>query len=92
MKEVQPVFKVVQLTEVEVTDVSKAVELLSKGSSIRSTESTSMNSNSSRSHAVFTISLISSDMADGSTVTRKINLVDLAGSENPNRTQAGGHE
>ena len=91
MKEVQPVFKVVQLTEVEVTDVSKAVELLSKGSSIRSTESTSMNSNSSRSHAVFTISLISSDMADGSTVTRKINLVDLAGSENPNRTQAVGN-
>jgi len=91
VKEVQPVFKVVQLTEVEVTEVSKAIELLCKGSSIRSTESTSMNSSSSRSHAIFTISLVSRDMADGSTVTRKINLVDLAGSENPNRTQAVGN-
>jgi len=91
VKEVLPVFKVVQLTEVEVSTVSEAVELLEKGSNIRSTEATNMNSSSSRSHAIFTISLVSRDMADGSTVTRKINLVDLAGSENLNRTQAVGN-
>ena len=91
VKEVQPVFKVVQLTEREVTTVPEAVELLSKGSKLRSTESTSMNSNSSRSHAIFTISLVSRDQSDGSTITRKLSLVDLAGSENPNRTQAVGN-
>jgi len=90
VKEVQPVFKIVQLTEVEVNTVADAVNLLSKGSKIRSTEATCMNSSSSRSHAIFTISLVSRDSTDGSTVTRKINLVDLAGSENANRTQAVG--
>ena len=41
--------------------------------------------NTSRSHAIFTISLVSADQA-GSTITRKLNLVDLAGSECSNRT------
>eukprot|EP00092_Neocalanus_flemingeri_P041702 GFUD01045421.1.p1 GENE.GFUD01045421.1~~GFUD01045421.1.p1 ORF type:complete len:799 (+),score=280.70 GFUD01045421.1:73-2469(+) len=90
VREIQKgLFKVVQLTEVEVSTVSGAVELLSKGSNLRSTESTALNSNSSRSHAVFSISLVSADQT-GSTITRKLNLVDLAGSESSNRTQAVG--
>eukprot|EP00092_Neocalanus_flemingeri_P041701 GFUD01045420.1.p1 GENE.GFUD01045420.1~~GFUD01045420.1.p1 ORF type:complete len:843 (+),score=287.48 GFUD01045420.1:73-2601(+) len=90
VREIQKgLFKVVQLTEVEVSTVSGAVELLSKGSNLRSTESTALNSNSSRSHAVFSISLVSADQT-GSTITRKLNLVDLAGSESLNRTQAVG--
>jgi len=90
VREVQPIFKVVQLTEMEVTTVAEAVELLVKGSNLRSTESTAMNNASSRSHAIFTISLVSADQA-GSTITRKLNLVDLAGSECSNRTQAVGN-
>jgi len=78
----QGMFKVVQLTEVEVTTVTGAVELLARGSNLRSTETTALNSCSSRSHAIFSISLVSADV-EGSTVTRKLNLVDLAGSETP---------
>jgi len=83
VRELQPgKFKVVQLTEVEVTTVSEAVELLARGSKLRSTESTAINNYSSRSHAIFSISLVSASQA-GSTITRKLNLVDLAGSEQP---------
>ena len=90
VREVQDVFKVVQLTEVDVSTVSDALDLLTKGSKFRSTESTSMNLNSSRSHAIFTVTLVSADL-EGNTITRKLTLVDLAGSESSNRTQAVGN-
>lgn len=82
-------FSVVQLTEIEVTSITEAMNLLHTGGRLRTTEATAVNQNSSRSHAVFSISLVSAD-PDGNTVTRKLNLVDLAGSESLNKTGAVG--
>ena len=90
VRELQPgSFSVVQLTEIEVTSITEAVNLLHTGGRLRTTESTAVNQNSSRSHAVFSISLVSAD-PEGNTVTRKLNLVDLAGSESLNKTGAVG--
>ena len=90
IREIQPgLFKVVDLTETPVSSISTAVEILSRGAKLRSTKSTSLNCQSSRSHAVFTIRLESTD-GEGSTTTRKLNLVDLAGSENSNKTKTIG--
>jgi len=85
----QGLFKIVQLTEILVRDRTEALSLLEQGSSLRSTESTNLNQQSSRSHAVFTLN-ITSDNDQGFLVTRKLNLVDLAGSESVRRTQATG--
>ena len=62
------------------------MDLLSRGGRLTTDhKSTALNSNSLRSHAVFSINLVSEDR-DGNTntVTRKLNLVDLAGSESQN--------
>ena len=82
-------FKVAQLTEMEVTSMAEAMNCLYTGGRLRTTEATAVNQNSSRSHAVFSISLVSAD-TDGNTVTRKLNLVDLAGSESLGKTGAVG--
>ena len=56
VREIQPgLFKVVDLTESPVSSISTAVEILSRGAKLRSTGSTTLNSQSSRSHALFTI-------------------------------------
>ena len=89
VRELKPgCFKVVDLTEEPVSSVAEAVELLSRGGQVRSTEATALNTNSSRSHAVFSISLVTSDGVTN--ITRKLNLVDLAGSENSNKTKCVG--
>ena len=90
VREVHPgSFRVMQLTELEVTSIKEAVDLLTRGSLVRTTEATALNSQSSRSHAIFSISLVSADN-DGNTITRKLNLVDLAGSESQAKTGAVG--
>ena len=82
-------FGVVQLTEIEVSSMTEAMNLLHTGGRLRTTEATAVNQNSSRSHAVFSISLVSAD-PEGNTITRKLNLVDLAGSESLSKTGAVG--
>ena len=53
VRELKPgCFRVVHLTGVEVTSVSEAVGLLSRGVSVRSTEATALNSSRRRSHGV----------------------------------------
>lgn len=71
------------------------VERLMKiGDTNRTTASTKMNDTSSRSHAVFTLTLkqIQHDIATDSTIERlaRMRLVDLAGSERAGRTEATG--
>lgn len=68
--------------------------LMKMGDLNRTTASTKMNDTSSRSHAVFTLTLkqIQHDIATDSTIERlaRMRLVDLAGSERANRTEATG--
>ncbi|PHU20482.1 Kinesin-like protein FRA1 [Capsicum chinense] len=86
------------VTEAEVRTKEEMASFLLRGSVARATGSTKMNSQSSRSHAIFTISLEQRRIANcssGSTkddgddiLCAKLHLVDLAGSERAKRTGA----
>ncbi|TVU28486.1 hypothetical protein EJB05_20005 [Eragrostis curvula] len=88
------------VTEAEVKSKEEMASFLARGSSSRATASTNMNRQSSRSHAIFTISLeqkrtsgTASDKSassDYDILSSKFHLVDLAGSERAKRTGADG--
>ncbi|XP_016481104.1 kinesin-like protein KIN-4C [Nicotiana tabacum] len=83
------------VTEAVVRTKEEMASFLMRGSVSRATGSTKMNSQSSRSHAIFTITLEQKRMAncsmndDGDDILcAKLHLVDLAGSERAKRTGA----
>ncbi|KAL4891260.1 P-loop containing nucleoside triphosphate hydrolase protein [Aspergillus ambiguus] len=82
------------LTEVTVRNYSEIMKYMRKGDVSRTVASTKMNDTSSRSHAVFTITLkqIHHDLSTDETTERtaRIRLVDLAGSERAKSTEATG--
>jgi kinesin family protein 4/21/27 len=83
------------LNSKQVTSAAKALELLNEGTRNRITASTNMNAGSSRSHAVFTVTLDqvvrSHDNPDDvHQMQSKLTFVDLAGSERIKRTGAEG--
>ncbi|KAK1824690.1 hypothetical protein LTR12_000747 [Friedmanniomyces endolithicus] len=82
------------LTDESVKCYEDIERLMKTGDTNRTTASTKMNDTSSRSHAVFTLTLkqIQHDIATDSTIERlaRMRLVDLAGSERANRTEATG--
>ncbi|KAK2389228.1 kinesin protein KIN-12B [Trifolium repens] len=82
------------LTEEQVSTMKNVTQLLLKGLSNRRIGATSINSESSRSHTVFTCVVESrcKSAADGVSrlKTSRINLVDLAGSERQKSTGAAG--
>ena len=73
----------------EVKSVEDAMGVLADGARNRATGATAMNATSSRSHAIFTMSL-SIKLANGKTFAPKLHFVDLAGSERAKRTGASG--
>ncbi|CAG9817005.1 unnamed protein product [Phaedon cochleariae] len=73
-----------------VDSIESITELLNRGNKNRVTKSTLMNDISSRSHAIFTVTIESKNRLDNKTTVGKLNLVDLAGSERASRTQATG--
>ncbi|CAA7019454.1 unnamed protein product [Microthlaspi erraticum] len=91
-------------TEVSIATKEEMASCLEKGSLARATGSTNMNNQSSRSHAIFTITLeqtreisstsevkdsVDEDMGE-EYCCAKLHLVDLAGSERAKRTGSGG--
>ncbi|OIW16560.1 hypothetical protein TanjilG_17733 [Lupinus angustifolius] len=76
------------VTEPEVKTKEEMASFLSRGSLARATGSTNMNSQSSRSHAIFTITMEQKNGDD--VLCAKLHLVDLAGSERAKRTGADG--
>ncbi|XP_044019738.1 chromosome-associated kinesin KIF4 [Aphidius gifuensis] len=83
--------KVVGLSEIEVKNVDDTFKCLSQGSAGRATGATNMNNQSSRSHAIFTITVYQQKIDDNDTaMTSKFQLVDLAGSERSKKTGATG--
>ena len=74
------------LTTRRVTSAEQAVKVLHKGTLKRTTAATLMNLTSSRSHAIFTVTLT----RQHSGVTSKLTFVDLAGSERMKKTGAYG--
>ena len=75
-----------------VHNTSECEELMDFGWNNRSTGSTKMNAESSRSHAIFTINIEMMDTSGSADHIRKgkLNLVDLAGSERQTKTEATG--
>ncbi|KAM3868664.1 kinesin family member 4 [Diretmus argenteus] len=83
--------KIVGLTERKVCSDQEMVGCLELGNSARTVGSTAMNAASSRSHAIFTITLEQRTGTDKSdSVVSKLHLVDLAGSERQKKTKAEG--
>lgn len=80
------------LQEIDVSNASEALHVLNTGTKNRITASTAMNAGSSRSHAVYTISLEQNITTDDDTqqMQSKLTFVDLAGSERIKRTGAEG--
>lgn len=83
--------KIMGITEKEVKTADEALDMLLKGSQGRATGATAMNNQSSRSHAIFTVSIHQQKNDDPSCATSaKFHLVDLAGSERSKKTGATG--
>lgn len=80
------------LAKFVVSSQAEFLQLLRGGNRVRTTASTAMNATSSRSHAVFAITLTQKETKEESisVKTSKLNLVDLAGSERASKTMATG--
>ncbi|KAM4029529.1 kinesin-like protein KIF15 [Anomaloglossus baeobatrachus] len=83
---------VVGAVEQVITSAAEAYQVLSTGWRNRRVASTSMNRESSRSHAVFTVTIESMEKINEIVNIRssQLNLVDLAGSERQKDTHTGG--
>lgn len=81
------------LTKLTVTDFEMVQSLFEAGNNMRHTAKTAMNDTSSRSHAIFTITLrqtLGSGSATDTAKVSKISLVDLAGSERQSKAESKG--
>lgn len=78
------------LLEMEVVNTEDAFKALMMGSTGRATGATAMNAQSSRSHAIFTITINMCKVGGGGDTVSKFHLVDLAGSERSKKTGATG--
>lgn len=79
------------LQEVVIDSAAKMQSMIDQGMGNRTTASTQMNAESSRSHSVFTFKLHQKDLVDETkNLFAKVNLVDLAGSERQKSTGAVG--
>ncbi|KNE60803.1 hypothetical protein AMAG_06160 [Allomyces macrogynus ATCC 38327] len=76
-------------TEHPVTSAAECLTFLHQGLANRTTGATSMNSHSSRSHAILTLAL-TQHRAPHTTLASKFHFVDLAGSERLKRSRAEG--
>ncbi|KAG2446452.1 hypothetical protein HYH02_008444 [Chlamydomonas schloesseri] len=77
------------LTFIEVASVEDMLAVLRAGYALRATAATAANDVSSRSHTVFTVSVVTY-RGEQQPVTGRLNLVDLAGSERQSKSGADG--
>jgi hypothetical protein len=78
------------LSLVPVTTMDEVMSLIATGLRVRATHETKMNATSSRSHTVFTITVLQRDKITGEAITGMLNLVDLAGSERIKKSESTG--
>jgi hypothetical protein len=83
-------FFVGDVTELIVSSCAELLGIMTRGSKNRATSMTNMNDKSSRSHAVFTVSLTQQNSTKDVTLHSKLVLVDLAGSEAVKKSGAEG--
>ena len=72
--------------------VEDMMDLMREGAANRVVASTMMNQGSSRSHSIFIIKLVQTNMETQEKKTSKLHLVDLAGSEKVGKTEAEGQQ
>jgi hypothetical protein len=77
-------------SEIAISSVADGTAVLARGSAQRSTGSTLMNADSSRSHSVLILTFTKKHVASGTKVRGKLSIVDLAGSEKVQKTAATG--
>lgn len=77
------------LTDVKVGSVEDVLKCIGDAAANRSTSTTDMNEQSSRSHSIVTVRT-ESTLRGGDTYLGKIHLIDLAGSENTNKSGVSG--
>eukprot|EP01028_Stygiella_incarcerata_P007425 TRINITY_DN3081_c0_g1_i1.p1 TRINITY_DN3081_c0_g1~~TRINITY_DN3081_c0_g1_i1.p1 ORF type:complete len:729 (-),score=207.24 TRINITY_DN3081_c0_g1_i1:135-2321(-) len=77
---------------IPVTCMSDAMKIVNSGVAERATYETQMNKYSSRSHTIFSLTVVQKDRAKemGETISGVLNLVDLAGSERLKRSESEG--
>ncbi|XP_031628535.1 chromosome-associated kinesin KIF4 [Contarinia nasturtii] len=93
IREVDGKIVIPNLTERIVKDTVSTTKCLMDGSSFRAVGATAMNAQSSRSHAIFTVTIQKIPKEDPASATiAKFHLVDLAGSERSKKTQAVGEQ
>ena len=78
------------ITEIYCSDEQEIYALMKSGNANRAVVATQMNDVSSRSHALFVLTITMDNKDDGSCKTGKLFLVDLAGSEKISKTGAAG--
>jgi kinesin family protein 5 len=78
------------LMEVYVSSQEEVYEVLRRGGSARAVSATNMNSESSRSHSIFVVTVTQKNTDTGSSKNGQLFLVDLAGSEKVGKTGASG--
>eukprot|EP00039_Didymoeca_costata_P005265 m.80093 g.80093 ORF g.80093 m.80093 type:complete len:1053 (+) comp12740_c0_seq2:592-3750(+) len=81
---------VTNLTERVISSTEDVVQTLADGERNRSVASTKMNSVSSRSHLLLTLTIEGKDSISGQVTKGKLTMVDLAGSERISKTEATG--
>ena len=83
---------VADATEAYVSDAEELFHLMQTGAANRMVASTRMNSESSRSHSIFTIAVTQKHNGRGEQKSGKLCLVDLAGSESAHKSKAEGQQ
>lgn len=80
------------LSLIPVSNIREVLDIANLGVQMRETHETRLNATSSRSHSIFTVSIVQKarNNQKGGTVESMINFVDLAGSERLARSQSEG--
>ncbi|CAM9924200.1 unnamed protein product, partial [Phaeothamnion confervicola] len=78
------------LSLIPVAGLGEVMALIAMGLRLRATHGTRMNEVSSRSHTVFTATVVQRDRRTGETCSAMLNLVDLAGSERLKKSASEG--
>ncbi|KAF4738930.1 hypothetical protein FOZ63_025535, partial [Perkinsus olseni] len=80
------------LTLLPIRNVEELLDIVRKGSALRATYETAINSVSSRSHTIFSLNLVTRDRAQNGkdVISGTLNFVDLAGSERLAKSRSEG--